>query len=487
MADAFDAALEELWQAGPGGEKGIDWGELGVPAPRALDSYTREALHLLEPPEPPAWRKRALPHQLEAADAEESYTVLLGGRGSGKTHGAAHALAGWIEEEPGDYAIVAPTFGDAVKICVDGPSGFVKAAGDAIDHVNRGEYVIYMRNGSRVVLASADAAARVRGWNLTGFWCDELASFKDETVWTEGLEFATRIGRTRRIVTTTPKRGTRGGPKILKELVERAGEGDRDIRVIRASTRANEANLSETFLRTVESRYAGTTLGQQELGGELLADVEGALVTAALIEDTRIRAPQCPDFTRVVVGVDPAVSNTARSDEVGIVVAGLGPAPAGWEPPAEAVGLADAPHVYFLEDYSGRMSVDAWGRAALQAAEEWAADAIVAETNQGGDLVASQIRSVAAATGMRVPRIQSVTASVGKRTRAEPGGSLFEQHRAHFVGTAMPELAEQWQTWVPGEDRVSPDRLDASVWAVVALMPELGRNPATEVRLLLAA
>lgn len=391
-------------------------------------------------------------------------------------------LAEWIAEEPGDYAIVAPVFGDAVKICVDGPSGFLKMAGDTVDHFNRAEYVIYMTNGSRVVLASADAPDRVRGWNLTGFWCDELASFRSDEVWYEGLEFATRIGRTRRIITTTPKRGS----KVLKELLKRHGDGDPDIRIIRASTRDNAANLSETFLRTIERRYIGTTLGRQELDGEMLADVEGALVTTALMEGNRVAAADVPDFWRVVVGVDPAVTNAKRSDEVGIVVAAIGPAPRGWQAPAGRLVLSGASHLYLLEDYSGRMSVDTWARRALQAAEEWGADAIIAEKNQGGDLVESNLRSVAKSDGKATPRIVTVTASRGKRTRAEPVGGLFEQGRAHVLGS-MTELEDQWTSWIPGEDKDSPDRLDASVWAAVGLMPELGVNPLTEVRVLSSA
>jgi phage terminase large subunit-like protein len=483
--DAFDSALAVLWASEDADDTGIDWGAIGMPMPRHLDAHTREALYLIEPPPPPAWRKIAHPYQIEAAESEASYILMMAGRGSGKTFTAAHTLAEWIEAEPGDYAIVAPTFGDAVQICADGPSGFVKAAGAAIADFNRSNYTIYMTNGSRVRLASADAPDRVRGWNFTGFWADELASWRTDEIWEEGLEFATRIGSARRIITTTPKRGTKGGAKILKNLVREAKEGDEDIHIVRASTTDNAANLSRRFLKKIQRRFAGTMLGRQELDGELLNDVEGALVTTAMMEACRTRAAQAPDFWRVVVAVDPAVSNTARSDEVGIIVAGIGPAPEGWQPPGGRLVLAGAAHVYLLEDCSGRMSVDTWARRALRAAEEWDADCIVAEVNQGGDLVESNIRSTAKAESKRVPRVRQVRASAGKRTRAEPVGGLFEQRRAHVVGT-MTELEEQWTEWVPGEDRDSPDRLDASVWAVVGLMPELGIGGKGAVRILSA-
>lgn len=485
-ADQFDTALAELWASHDTGDTGIDWDAIGAPAPLALDPHTREALHLLEPLPVPAWRRTALPHQLEAADADEPCVVMCAGRGAGKTWTASRVLAEWVADEPGDYAIVAPTFADAVQICVEGPSGFLKAAGDAVDHFNKNDYVVYMRNGSRARLASADAPGRLRGWNFTGFWAEELAQWPSEVAWEEGLEFATRIGRTRRIVTTTPKRGTKGGAKVLKDLIKRAQDGDPDVTVVRASTRANAANLSDTFLRAVELRYAGTTLGRQELDGELLDDVDGALVTTAMLDATRVRAADTPDLWRIVVGVDPAVSNTERSDETGIIVAGIGSAPAGWQPPGGRLVLAGASHVYLLEDYSGRMSVDSWARRALLAAEEWDADCIVAEVNQGGDLVESNIRNAAKANGARVPRIRQVRASKGKRTRAEPVGGVFEQHRAHVVGS-MPELEGQWAEWVPGAGQDSPDRFDASVWGAVFLMPELAINGPSEVRVLSAS
>lgn len=483
MSD-FTEDLARLWASDDVTDvTALDWAAMGLEARQVgdLDPQILQALVLLEPPAPHPWRLTALPHQLEAANATETYTVLCAGRGSGKSHTASHVLTEWIEEEPGDYAIVAPTFSDTQKICVDGPSGFLKAAGDRVESFNKNEYIIYMKNGSRVILASSDAPDRVRGLNLTGFWCDELGSFKRDEVWTEGLEFATRIGRTRRIITTTPKRGS----KILKDLLKRADGGDPDVRLIRASTRANAANLSEVFLRTVEQRYAGTTLGRQELDGVLLDDVEGALVTGGQIEKSRVRADEVPELWRIVVGVDPAVTNTKDSDETGIVVAGIGPAPEGWQPLPGQLVLAGAPHIYLLEDVSGRRGVNEWARQVLITADEWAADAIVAEKNQGGDLVDSNIRLNATVADLAIPRIQLVHASKGKYTRAEPVGALFQQGRLHVVGT-MPKLEDSWTEFVPGDGKQSPDRMDASVWSVVGLLPELGIGGSGAVQILSA-
>jgi phage terminase large subunit-like protein len=474
--DGFLTKLENIWTIDNVTDNdAINWHAIGV-TPTAIDQQTWDALQLIEPIGELPWRKKAHPHQLEAANALEPYTLICAGRGSGKTFAASHILLEWILNEPGDYAIVAPTFSDTVKICADGPSGFIKAAGNHVASFNKNNYIIYMANGSRIILASADAPNRVRGLNLTGFWCDELASFKKDEVWTEGLEFATRIGRTRRIITTTPKRGS----TILKDLIKRAKDNDPDVRLIRASTRDNAANLSEVFLRTIEQRYAGTSLGRQELDGVLLADVEGALVSSGLIEKTRVRPTEVPELWRIVVGVDPAVTNTKDSDETGIIVAGIGPAPTGWQPPAGHLVLADAPHIYILEDASRRMSVDTWARTALVVSDEWAADAIIAEKNQGHDLVESNIRSVAATSDLPVPNIIPVNASRGKIVRAEPVGALFEQHRMHIVG-AMPKLEEQWEEFVPGKEKKSPDRLDACLVGGTLVLTERGEVPIEDV------
>lgn len=484
--DEWTAELEDLWNTPSDGFSAtVDWDALGID-PLGLDEQTREAIILLELPAPRPWRETAHDYQVRVADATQAYILMMAGRGSGKTFCAANTLVEWVLAEPGDYAIVAPTFGDAVKICADGPSGFVRAAGEEIEKFNRNEYVIYMRNGSRVVLASADAPDRVRGWNLTGFWADEVGSWRDTTVWYEGLEFATRIGNVRRLITTTPRRGN----KILKELLKQHDEGDEDVLVVRASTRDNAANLSPTFLRKIEQRYVGTTLGRQELDGEMLDEVEGALITAALVDATRVHADDIPELDRIGVGVDPAVTNNEGSDHTGILVLGVGPAPKGWRPPEGRVALAGLPHLYLLADYSFKGSPGAVARRVLEVTDEWDANVVAVETNQGGDWIANTIEETAISAELPVPYIDQVHASVGKKARAEPMAGLWEQHRVHVLieapgGTA--EVEDDWTGWVPSETKKSPDRLDASVWAGVELMPELSSKGATRVRLLSAA
>lgn len=456
------------------------------------DAATREALRELEPVGTRPWRSKGrveVPRDKQLPPPGDwSVWLLMCGRGFGKTFTGANVLADWAVANQGDYAVVAPTFGDARKICVEGPSGLLQALGDEVESYNKSEFVIYLKNGSRIVLASADAPDRLRGWNLSGAWVDEIGSYKNPEVWYDALDFALREGDPRVVATTTPRRGN----VILIDLLKQERDGNGDVVVTRGHTMENAANLSAKALRRLQRRYEGTTLGRQELGGEMLSEVEGALISGALIENTRVRAQEIPAdgdgmpiFWKIVVGVDPAVTNKPGSDETGIVVAALGPAPVDWQPPAGKLVLAGQSHVYLLEDASAKLAVDAWARKALTAAAEWQADTIAAEKNQGHDLVEATIRLIAAGEGLQVPAIHPVNASAGKRARAEPVASLWEQHRVHIVG-ALPRLEDQWTGWVPTEDPKSPDRLDACVWAVVELLPELAVKGGIKVEVLYA-
>lgn len=457
---------------------GVDWSALGLGGPPAfLDSAdpVLAALRELEPPRPRAWRATARSAQIPPW-GDWLFWLILAGRGFGKTFTGANTLAEWAVRTPGDYALVAPTFGDARKICVEEKrSGLLAALADDLVDYNKSDYIVHVRGGSRIVLASADAPDRLRGYNFSGAWLDELASFGNlEEVWGEALLPALRIGRYPRVViTTTPRRGN----AVLKELLERHGKGDPMVRVTRGATKDNLANLSEAFVANIYKRYAGTALGRQELEGELLDDVEGALIRGALVEATRILDPdQVPPLRRIVVGVDPSVTSETTSDQCGIVVVGLGDAPVG------RPGAVEGDHLYFLEDATLRAQPEAWARRVLEVADEWSADAIVPERNNGGDMVETMIRMVARAEGRRTPRIVPVWASRGKLTRAEPVAGVWQQERAHVVG-AWPEYEDCWTGWVPGQGR-SPDPLDAGVWGSVNLMPELAVGRRGEVRLI---
>lgn len=431
------------------------------------------------------WRASARDTQLRVADSTTPFTFYCAGRGTGKTYTAANTFAEWAMTEPGYYAIVAPTFGDCRALCVEGPSGILRAlgapngepGGDLLFY-NRSKNELTLTNGSVIVMASDEAPGRLRGPNFTGAWCDEIASWRRvKETWEEGIMFSVRVGSARKLMTGTPKRGH---PMVV-EFHDRGMRGDPDVTLVRDSTWANRANLSPEALRTLEAKYLGTVLGKQELEGQLLADAEGAIVTSELIDATRV-APDCvPALRRVMIGVDPAVTSRETSDFTGIIVIGLGPAPLrGYTGDGAAV---EGDHLYILADESLRATPRAWAERVLKTAEQWAADAITAEVNQGGDLVSTMLRLVAESDGYTLPRIRPVRAAVGKRTRAEPVAGVWEQKRIHVVG-GLRDVEDQWAGWVPGSDEDSPDQLDASVWGAVGLMPELAVNASPKVTII---
>lgn len=474
---AFDELVTSLLTAPEPDTVGVDWSQLGGrPGWLADNDPLLSVLGQLEPPGLRAWRNQARADQLPPP-GDWLHWLICAGRGWGKTWCGANTLAEWAVIQPGDYAVVAPTFGDARKICVEGPSGLTAALGDDLLDYNKSEFIIHTRGGSRIIIASADVPDRLRGLNLRGAWLDELASYRDvRELWDKALLPALRIGRLpRTVITTTPRRGN----PVLLELLDRVASGDPDVAAVRGSTKDNLANLSAAFIQAIYKRYQGTALGRQELEGELLPDVEGALLRAALLELTRIRnVEMVPALRRIVVGVDPSGSGKASSDRCGLVVAGIGPAPIGTPP-----GVVEGEHLYFLEDASARLSPERWATRALDLADEWGADSIVAERNMGHAMVKTMIRMVARSQRRRVPQILDPWAARGKQARAEPVVGLWEQFRAHIVG-GMPQFEDCWTSWVPGEGGESPDPLDAGVWAACGLMPELALGSATEVRVL---
>lgn len=491
--DAFDDTLVELWIAEHAEETTgaeVDWAALGVDDPTTVDPHTFEALQMLELGEPRPWRAKKItvaprPSQ-RAPDGDWSVWLVKAGRGWGKTFVGANTLADWATTHVGDYAIVAPTFGDARKICVEGPSGIKQALGRELLAYNKSEYVLYLRNGSRIVLASADAPDRLRGWNLSGAWCDEAGSWPDTEAWYDALDFALREGEARVVVTTTPRRGN----KILRDLLDQIKAGSTDVVLTSGHTLENRENLSEKAIRRLQTRWEGTTLGRQELGGEMLEDVEGALVTTALIEATRVNAADIPEVWRIAIGEDPATTSKEGSDETGLGVIGIGPAPRGWQPPLGKVVLAGMPHLYILQDATLKASPDNTARRALDLVDEWAADVLAAEVNNGGDYVETTTRLVAEAEGRPMPYFHAVHASVGKKARAEPVGGLWEQHRLHIVREApggTEKLEDEWTGTVFSEIRESPNRVDWSVWAAVELMPELSAKGGTLIELISGA
>jgi phage terminase large subunit-like protein len=393
-----------------------------------------------------AWPYAARPEQLAPA-GDWRVWLFLAGRGAGKTRAGAEWAIASARAFP-LVNLVGPTAADARDVMVEGESGILAKAPAAFRpayHPSRRR--LDWPNGAVSLVFTADEPDRLRGKQHHRLWGDELAAWRYGEAFDQAM-LGLRLGADpRACFTSTPK-----PVRVVRELVaeaegrvERAGMGT--VAITRATTYANRANLAPAFLAQVLARYEGTRLGRQEILGELLEDVPGALWTLDGLDAHRIPPGALPDLARIVVGVDPAVSAGAESAETGIVVAG-----------ADA---ASPPHGYVLEDRSLVGSPHAWATAAVAAFRRWDADRIVAEANQGGEMVAHTIRTV----WPEAP-VELVHASRGKATRAEPVSALAEQGRWHHVGS-FPALEDQLTGWVPG--LASPDRLDAMVWAAVGL------------------
>ena len=303
-------------------------------------------------------------------------------------------------------------------------------------------------NGSEAILASATNFEALRGPQFDTIWADELAKWRHAREAWDMLQFTLRLGRDpRQVVTTTPR-----DIAVLREILEADGTV-----VSRAGTAANAANLAPGFLRRLEERYGGTWLGRQELNGELIAGREGALWTHGLIDDARKDPPG--DLTRVVVAVDPPVSSGRNADTCGIVVAGV-----------RAVGPMPDWQAWVMADRSCQgLSPKIWAERAAAAYTDFRADRLVAEVNQGGDLVENLMRQVDPQIAYR-----GVHARVGKRLRAEPVAALYEQGRVHHADV-FTELEDQMCSYT-GQGR-SPDRLDALVWALTDLIIDARGGP----------
>jgi phage terminase large subunit-like protein len=328
------------------------------------------------------------------------------------------------------------------------------------DAWNRSMGELYFANGTKAKAYSSEKPDRLRGPQHHRAWVDEPAAFRDahrgdvlDTTW-NNLMLGLRLGaRPRVVVTGTPKR-----VRLVKELLARPR-----LHLVKGSTYDNLANLAPTFRATVLSQYEGTRLGRQELLGELLEDVEGALWTPAMLDSRRVGHPAPANqwsqgFNRSVLAIDPAVTSGEESDETGII--GAAKTDAHWCP---ACGSVPTAHAFVLTDLSGRFSPDVWARRAIEGYDEIEGDRIIGEANNGGDMVELTVRTVDSG----VP-FTKVHASRGKRVRAEPIAALYEQGRVHHVGQ-FPELEEQLTTWTPDSGE-SPDRLDALVWALTDLM-----------------
>jgi len=401
------------------------------------------------------WEFWARPEQLEP-NGDWNIWIALAGRGWGKTRAGVEWVRHQVKSGKKRIAAVAPTNSDIRRVMVEGESGFLNVCWKG-DKTYRGGKLGYpnwsptnrtltWENGAKVEFYSAEDPERLRGPQFHAAWADEVAAWRNQQdVW-DMLQFTLRLGRKPRVmVTTTPK-----PTKLMRALI-----ASPQSHITRGSTFDNIDNLAKPFLETIKKEYEGTRLGNQELYAEMLEEADGALWTTEVLDKCTIEQKDIPELNRIVVSIDPAVTSKTESDMTGLIVAGI-----------DVNGIG-----YVLEDATDRYSPAEWAAKAISLYKAHSADRIVAERNQGGDMV----RRTLEAEDEAVP-IRLVHASRGKMARAEPISALYERGKVkHAKG--LDELETQMRTWEPLGSMGSPDRLDACVWALTDLMLNGVTNP----------
>lgn len=399
-----------------------------------------------------SWEMTARPAQLPPPGAWRTW-LMLAGRGFGKTRAGAEWVRALAEGDGRSrIALVGASAGEARAVMVEGESGLLAVApsADVRPRWEPSRGLLVWPSGARALIYSAEAPERLRGPQHHAAWCDELAKWPNAAATWDNLQLGLRLGSAPRVLATTTPRPV----PIIRRLLTEAGT------VATRGRTADNPHLPRAFVETVEALYAGTWLGRQELDGELIDEIRGALWTRAAIEACRVRAMTAA-VVRVVIGVDPPAG--VGGDACGIVVVALG---------EDGVG-----HV--LEDASiSGLEPEGWARRVADAAARHKADRVIAEANNGGAMVSSVLNAVDA--GLPVTRVH---AAHGKAARAEPVAALYAARRVRHVG-AFPALEDEMCGLVvggryegPGR---SPDRADALVWALSELM--LGRRSAPGVR-----
>ncbi|MFN4010578.1 MAG: DNA-packaging protein [Pannonibacter sp.] len=411
----------------------------------ALDRLSRSEMAFLLKD----WPTFAHEHQLPPG-GDWAVWLMMGGRGAGKTRAGAEWIRAralghrWTGEAApaGRIALVGETYQDVREVMIEGVSGILSVHPKAErPQWNPSRRRMEWRNGAVAQAFSSEDPEALRGPQFDIAWADELAKWRNGEETFDMLQFGLRLGeRPRQLVTTTPR-----AVPLLKRLINMPG-----TTLTRAATRANALFLAPGFLERVVARYAGTRLGRQELDGELIEDRPDALWQREQLEACRVAsAPE--SLVRIVIAIDPPATATKRSDACGLVVAGIG-----------EDGIA-----YVIADHSlARARPADWAGRAVALWRHYQADCLVAEVNQGGDMV----REVIAAADPAVP-VKSVRASRGKYARAEPIALIYEQGRVRHVGP-MPALEDEMADFGPGglTSGRSPDRLDALVWALSELL-----------------
>ena len=398
-----------------------------------------------------SWEFAARLDQLPPASGQGggpwSTWAVIGGRGAGKTRtgaewvrGLALGLPGFALAPTARIALIGETLNDVRDVMIEGVSGLLSIhAGDEMPRWEPSRKKLTWPNGAIAQAFSAEDPNSLRGPQFEAAWCDELAKWrKAEETW-DMLQFGLRLGsHPRQIITTTPR-----PIPLLKRLLR-----DPTTCITRAPTSANAANLSDRFMQKVLAAYGGTRLGRQELQGEMIEDVAGALWTRQMLEDARADKPG--NLVKIVVAVDPPASSGKRADACGIVAAGI-----------DASGM-----IHVLADASLSQARPAqWAQAAAALYHRLEADVLVAEVNQGGEMVERVLREVDAGLPVKMVR-----ATRGKYLRAAPVAQLYEQGRVRHC-SPFPALEDELCSFCPDglPNGRSPDRMDALVWAITAL------------------
>ncbi len=382
-----------------------------------------------------SWSRWARPEQ-QPPPGDWTTWLLMGGRGSGKTRAGAEWVRQLVQQGITPIALVGETMSEAVEIMVRGESGIMAVHPDLQRPTLHGRSRLSWPNGVEATIMTASDPERFRGPQFAAAWCDEIGKWPHaEEAW-DTLQFGLRLGdRPRQLATTTPR-----ATKLIKRLVN-----DEHTRLVRMTTQDNYKYLAPTFFDAVVARYKGTVLGRQELDGELIEDRPDALWQRSVFRQAEGGADG-----RVIVAVDPPVTGTARSDACGIVVVGR-----------------QGDGVVVLEDATLKgVQPMTWARRAVAAYRAHDADAIVAEVNQGGDLVGQLIGQV----DSKVP-VLPVRANRGKWVRAEPVAALYVRGLVRHVA-GLTALEDELCAFGPDgkADGHSPDRVDALVWAVTELL-----------------
>jgi phage terminase large subunit-like protein len=402
----------------------------------ALASLTqREREHLAW-----CWEFVARPSQL-LPPGDWAYWLLKCGRGFGKTRTGAETVRHWIKQGHNYVNLIGATADDARDVMVQGESGILAIC----PKWERPDYKVSQRklvwpNGAESLIFTADEPDRLRGKQSEKGWADELAAWRYADAWDQ-FNFGLRLGsKPQAVITTTPR------PTALVKAIM----ADPGTVVTNGATYENRANLAPTFFSAVLKKYEGTRLGRQEIEGEVLDDNPGALFKRSDIDKGRVIA--APSLVRLVVAIDPAAKSKEGSDDTGIGAAGI----------AEIEGQM---HAFVLDDLTVHEKPAGWAKVAVDAYHRFKADRIVAECNNGGEMVESVIHTADANVPVRL-----VTATRGKEIRAEPVSALYEQGRVHHVGY-FAKLEDEMCEWDPlDKSAKSPNRMDWLVWAITDLM-----------------